>query len=277
MLDNQQVGDGNILQVQPRIRPLFLLTTCSPATAEPAGAASGVAYLMTLVLSSKSVDPKTLAPEGTVLNAKKVSAYLRAVRMPQPVLCGRMVQVVRALVLLHAACRNPVIHWQSDQSTTMPVPICVTGPWQADDVRAAVRVPFTRIVPTALAVIDTTNDSSSGAGCAMRTNTKMHALIATLTPGMLRLIMYSTRNRTALAIWHQRVRRRPAVCRWAQNEDGLPKLPITSVLAVLGVGTVIVEVPKWPAVNDPTSSCYGTPILCFECCCTIAMHPVAAY
>jgi hypothetical protein len=33
-----------------------------------------------------------------------------------------------------------------------------------------------------------------------------------------------------------------ALCRWAQNEDGLPKLPITSVLAVLGVGTVIVEV-----------------------------------
>jgi hypothetical protein len=30
-----------------------------------------------------------------------------------------------------------------------------------------VRVPFTRIVPTALAVIDTSNDSSSGAGCAM--------------------------------------------------------------------------------------------------------------
>lgn len=35
---------------------------------------------------------------------------------------------------------------------------------QADDVRAAVRVPFTRIIPTALSVIDTTNDSSSGAG-----------------------------------------------------------------------------------------------------------------
>ncbi len=38
---------------------------------EPAGAAAGVAYLMTLVLSSPSVDPKTLAPSGTVLNAKK--------------------------------------------------------------------------------------------------------------------------------------------------------------------------------------------------------------
>jgi hypothetical protein len=117
-----------VLRSVPGIGAIVALLT------EPAGAASGVAYLMTLVLSSKSVDPKTLAPEGTVLNAKK-----------------------------------------------------------ADDVRAAVRVPFTRIVPTALAVIDTSNDSSSGAG-------------------------------------------------WAQNEDGLPKLPITSVLAVLGVGTVIVEI-----------------------------------
>ncbi len=39
---------------------------------EPAGAAAGVAYLMTLVLSSPKVDPKTLAPAGTVLNAEKV-------------------------------------------------------------------------------------------------------------------------------------------------------------------------------------------------------------
>jgi len=100
---------------------------------EPAGAAAGVAYLFTLVLSSPKVDPKTLAPAGTVLNAKK-----------------------------------------------------------ADDVRAAVRVPFTRIIPTALSVIDTTNDSSSGAG-------------------------------------------------WGSSEGGLPKLPITSVLAVLGVGSVVLE------------------------------------
>lgn len=101
---------------------------------EPAGAAAGVAYLFTLVLSSPKVDPKTLAPAGTVLNAKK-----------------------------------------------------------ADDVRAAVRVPFTRIIPTALSVIDTTNDSSSGAG-------------------------------------------------WGSSEGGLPKLPITSVAAVLGVGTIVLEV-----------------------------------
>lgn len=100
---------------------------------EPAGAASGVAYLFTLVLSSPKVDPKTLAPSGTILNAKK-----------------------------------------------------------ADDVRAAVRVPFTKIVPTVISVVDTTNDSSSGAG-------------------------------------------------WGADEKGLPKLPITSVVAVLGVGTLILE------------------------------------
>lgn len=100
---------------------------------EPAGAAAGVAYLFTLVLSSKKVDPKTLAPAGTVLNAKK-----------------------------------------------------------ADDVRAAVRVPFTQIIPTALSVIDSTNDSSSGAG-------------------------------------------------WGSDVKGLPKLPITSVAAVLGIGAVVVE------------------------------------
>lgn len=46
----------------------------------------------------------------------------------------------------------------------------VHGGLQADDVRAAVRVPFTRIIPTALSVIDTTNDSSSGAGCFAATS-----------------------------------------------------------------------------------------------------------
>lgn len=117
-----------VLRSVPGVGALVALLT------EPAGAAAGVAYLMTLVLSSPSVDPKTLAPSGTILNAKK-----------------------------------------------------------ADDVRAAVRVPFTRIIPTALSVIDTTNDSSSGAG-------------------------------------------------WASGDKGLPKLPITSVVAVIGVGTVIVEV-----------------------------------
>lgn len=35
--------------------------------AEPLGAAAGVAYLMTLVLSSEKVDPKTLAPEVGLL------------------------------------------------------------------------------------------------------------------------------------------------------------------------------------------------------------------
>lgn len=100
---------------------------------EPAGAAAGVAYMFSLVLSAPSVDPSTLAPEGTVLDAKK-----------------------------------------------------------ADDSRAFVRVPFTQIVPTALKVIDPTNEASSGAG-------------------------------------------------WTIGKDGLPKLPINSVLIVLGVGGVILE------------------------------------
>lgn len=101
--------------------------------AEPAGAAAGVAYMMTLVLSAPAVDPSTLAPKGTVLNAEK-----------------------------------------------------------ANDARAAVRVPFTRIIPTALNVVDFSNDASSGAG-------------------------------------------------WTIGESGLPKLPVTSVLAVVGVGGLILE------------------------------------
>ena len=101
--------------------------------AEPAGAAAGVAYLFSLVLSAPSVDPATLAPEGTVLDAKK-----------------------------------------------------------ANDSRAFVRVPFVDIVPTALNVIDYSNDASSGAG-------------------------------------------------WTTGTDGKPKLPINSVLLVLGVGGVILE------------------------------------
>lgn len=101
--------------------------------AEPAGAAAGVAYMFSLVLSSPAVDPATLAPEGTILDAKK-----------------------------------------------------------ADDSRGFVRVPFTKIVPTTLKVVDTTNDASSGAG-------------------------------------------------WTIGKDGTPKLPINSVLLVLGIGGIILE------------------------------------
>ncbi|WIA37660.1 hypothetical protein OEZ86_014558 [Tetradesmus obliquus] len=101
--------------------------------AEPTGAAAGVAYMMTLVLSAPAVDPSTLAPKGTVLNAEK-----------------------------------------------------------ANDARAAVRVPFTQIIPTAIKTVDFSNDASSGAG-------------------------------------------------WTIGENGLPKLPITSVLAVVGVGGLILE------------------------------------
>lgn len=101
--------------------------------AEPAGAAAGVAYMMTVILSSPAVDPTTLAPEGTLLNAKA-----------------------------------------------------------AQDSRAGIRVPFTQIIPTALKVVDTSNDFSSGKG-------------------------------------------------WTVGKDGLPKLPINSVLIVVGVGSLILE------------------------------------
>lgn len=111
----------------PGLNVLFSLA------AEPAGAAAGVAYMMTLVLSSPAVDPATLAPKGTVLAAEK-----------------------------------------------------------AEDSRGFVRVPFTQIVPTALKVVDFSNEGSSGAG-------------------------------------------------WTTGSDGLPKLPINSVLIVLGVGGLILE------------------------------------
>lgn len=85
----------------PLVGPLLTLLS------EPAGAAAGVAYMMSIVLSSPSVDPKTLAPSGTILNAKT-----------------------------------------------------------AEDVRGAVRVPFTQILPTTLKVVDNSNSGSSGAGWA---------------------------------------------------------------------------------------------------------------
>uniref|UniRef100_A0A7S0RZN0 Uncharacterized protein n=1 Tax=Chlamydomonas leiostraca TaxID=1034604 RepID=A0A7S0RZN0_9CHLO len=111
----------------PGLNVLFSLAS------EPLGAACGVAYMMTLVLSSKAVDPKTLAPEGTVLNAQK-----------------------------------------------------------AEDSRASLRVPFTKLIPTALKVVDPENKGESGEG-------------------------------------------------WTIGPDGLPKLPINSVLIVTGVGVLILE------------------------------------
>ena len=111
----------------PGLNVLFNLAS------EPAGAAAGVAYMFSLVLSSAAVDPKTLAPEGTVLDAKT-----------------------------------------------------------AEDSRGFVRVPFTNIVPTLLDVVDYENDMSSGKG-------------------------------------------------WTTGPDGKPKLPLNSVLIVVGIGCVILE------------------------------------
>ncbi|MEW5297386.1 MAG: hypothetical protein WDW36_000598 [Sanguina aurantia] len=101
--------------------------------AEPVGAACGVAYMMSILLSSAAIDPATLAPKGTVLNAQK----------------------------------------------------------SANPVTAAVRVPFTSIIPTTLKVIDYSNEGYSGAA-------------------------------------------------W-KVVDGLPQLPLNSVLVIVGVGCLILE------------------------------------
>lgn len=89
---------AHILARPPIILSSPRLTTYSydSNSSEPAGAASGVAYLMTLVLSSKSVDPKTLAPEGTVLNAKKVDKQPTTlyVHYCVPVFCSESRQLV---------------------------------------------------------------------------------------------------------------------------------------------------------------------------------------
>jgi len=89
--------------------------------------------MMTFLLSAPAVDPQTLAPKGTLLNAEK-----------------------------------------------------------AEDARGAVRGPFTQILSTAVKVVDTTNSGYTGAG-------------------------------------------------WKADKDGLPKLPLNSVLIVLGVGGLILE------------------------------------
>jgi hypothetical protein len=120
---------------------------------EPAGAAAGVAYMMSLILSSPAVDPTTLAPKGTIVNAEK-----------------------------------------------------------AEDSRGSVRVPFTQIVPTLLKVVDFENTGSSGAG-------------------------------------------------WTKGKDGLPKLPINSVLIVLGVGGLILEA----ASHGPLLSLFMPRVLSVAC------------
>lgn len=51
----------------------------------------------------------------------------------------------------------------------------------------------------------------------------------------------STSSRTEVIRTHVPSRRGGAR-RWGSSEGGLPKLPITSVAAVLGVGTIVLEV-----------------------------------
>lgn len=116
---------------------------------EPVGAACGVAYMMSMLLSASAIDPETLAPKGTVLSVET-----------------------------------------------------------AKDNSSGVRKPFTRIIPTTLAVIDYENEGSSGKG------------------------------------WNPK--------------EGLPKLPINSVLIVLGVGCLILEA----ASHAPVLSFFMPRVLC---------------
>jgi len=69
----------------------------------------------------------------------------------------------------------------------------------AKDARSAVRVPYSQVVKTALSVVDFENKASSGAG-------------------------------------------------WEVGKDGLPKLPVNSVLFVVGTGVLILELASHSSV-----------------------------
>lgn len=173
---------------------------------EPAGAAAGVAYMMTLVLSSPAVDPATLAPKVGPPRALVESSTRRA----WPRRAGRAPPVCASVALrscrpAHRASRaasgsGPCTRKRAPNGPPKrPSPLSnfahqgtILNAEKAEDSRGRVRVPFTQIIPTALDVIDFDNDGSSGAG-------------------------------------------------WQIGKNGLPKLPITSVLAVVGVGAVILE------------------------------------
>eukprot|EP00884_Botryococcus_braunii_P017887 jgi/Botrbrau1/4782/Bobra.0325s0005.1 len=71
-----------------------ILSNLLSLVTEPLGAAAGVAYLFTLVLSSPSVDPNTLAPKGTVLNAEKANDVRASVRVPLTQIAQTTLKVV---------------------------------------------------------------------------------------------------------------------------------------------------------------------------------------
>ncbi|MEW5314746.1 MAG: hypothetical protein WDW38_006217 [Sanguina aurantia] len=128
--------------------------------AEPVGAACGVAYMMSILLSSAAIDPATLAPKGTVLNAQK----------------------------------------------------------SANPVTAAVRVPFTSIIPTTLKVRHGEQDVG-GLG-ALQTEEQLE--------------MFVVRSLT-----------RPSTRATAEppgrSLTASPQLPLNSVLVIVGVGCLILE------------------------------------
>jgi hypothetical protein len=179
--------------------------------AEPVGAAAGVAYMMTLVLSSPAVDPATLAPKGTVLNAEKANDARAVVRVPftqvSVCVCVRVCVSCRIMCLACACVSAAPLphpaklrHALTDTRTRVhthifSLSLCCTHTHTHTRTPTPTPTPthpHLQIIPTALKTVDFSNDASSGAG-------------------------------------------------WTIGESGLPKLPITSVLAVVGVGSLILE------------------------------------
>ncbi len=85
---------------------------CCACHAPQVGAACGVAYLMSIVLSAPSVDPNTLAPEGTVLNAKKAQDSRAALRVPFTQIISTVIKV-RFFACLARMCYSGTRCWEA--------------------------------------------------------------------------------------------------------------------------------------------------------------------
>ncbi|CAG9459992.1 unnamed protein product [Pedinophyceae sp. YPF-701] len=69
------LADG-IAHTIPGLHPLLALAS------EPVGAAAGVAYMMSILLSAQAIDSATLAPKGTLANVETAKDNSAAVRVP---------------------------------------------------------------------------------------------------------------------------------------------------------------------------------------------------
>ena len=113
---------------------------------------------MSVLLSSPSVDPNNLAPKGTVINAETA-----AVRPSRALQQGTFAHVPTCLTVLSSTLGEES-SGTGRQKATDAMQHFFTLMCPAQDSRAAVRVPFTQIVPTVVKVVDTSNEGSSGAG-----------------------------------------------------------------------------------------------------------------